>query len=262
MTPEVSLIVSTYNWPEALNLCLLSIQKQTLLPTEVIIADDGSALETKLLIEKFQQDFPVPLLHVWHEDLGFRKTIVLNKAIKLASSSYIVQIDGDVILNKFFIEDHQSVCEPDVFVRGTRAHIAKKTIPEIYRTARIDFSFLSRGIINRFNAIRFPLLAFIFEKKNKNSERVRGSNLAYWKSDYILVNGYNNELTGWGHEDEELAARFVNNDKLKKAIKFKAIQFHLSHGQLSWDDEANHAKKVKQTVQLKLKICSNGYQQS
>lgn len=260
--PEISLIVSTYNWPEALNLCLLSIKEQTTLPLQVIIADDGSGPATRELIEKLRKDFPVPLLHAWHEDNGFRKTIILNKAVKQASGQYIVQVDGDVILNKHFVEDHESLSEPDVFVRGTRAHIDRKILPEVYRTEQIDFNFLSPGIINRFNAVRLPLLSFLLKKKSSNSERVRGSNLAYWKSDFILVNGYNNDLTGWGHEDEELAARFINNNKLKKVIKLKAVQFHLSHGQLSWDREAEHSNEVKNTVRTKLKACINGYAQS
>jgi glycosyltransferase involved in cell wall biosynthesis len=259
--PVTSLIVATYNWPEALNLCLLSIKNQRVLPAEVIIADDGSGQETKLLIEKFQRNFPVPLIHVWHEDQGFRKSIILNTAIKRASGDYIVQVDGDVILEKNFIRDHQSIAETNVFVRGTRAHIEQQLLPEIYRTERISFNFLSKGIINRFNAVRLPLLAFLFEKKTKNSNSVRGSNLAYWKSDFILINGYNNDLKGWGHEDEELAARFINNEKFKKAIKFKAVQFHLSHGEASRDNEPLHSETVKNTLLRKIKACSNGIAQ-
>lgn len=38
----ISLIIATYNWPEALRLCLDSILRQTILPSEIIIADDGS----------------------------------------------------------------------------------------------------------------------------------------------------------------------------------------------------------------------------
>jgi len=260
--PDISLIVSTYNWPQALRLCLLSIKNQTLLPREVIVADDGSNTETKLLIDEFRKVFSIPLIHVWHDDLGFRKTIILNKSIKKASAEYIVQIDGDVILNKHFIEDHQSLCEPEVFIRGTRAQIDQKRLPLMYSQSLIDFNFLSKGLINRFNAIRLPILSFLFKRKSNNSERVRGSNLAFWKRDFILVNGYNNDLKGWGHEDEELAARFVNNNKLKIAIKFKAVQYHLSHGQLSLRDESEHAAEVKRTLKTKLKTCINGYAQS
>jgi glycosyltransferase involved in cell wall biosynthesis len=260
--PDITLIISTYNWPEALRLCLLSIKRQRMLPYEVIIADDGSALATRQVINEFKKDFPVPLQHVWHEDLGFRKTIILNKAIKQASGTYIVQIDGDVILDKHFIEDHQNLAEPGVFVRGTRAHIDRKLLPSLYQQSRIDFNFFSNGLINRFNAIRLPYLSFLFKRKSSSSESVRGSNLAFWKSDFILVNGYNNDLEGWGHEDEELAARFVNNQKQKIAIKFKAVQYHLSHGQSSLENESEHAEKVKHTLSTKLKSCLNGYEQS
>lgn len=231
------------------------------MPLEVIVADDGSGDETKLLIQKFQSDFPVPLIHIWHEDLGFRKSIILNKAIKAAKGDYIVQVDGDVILDRHFIQDHNNLSQKGIFVRGTRAHIDQSFLPGVYRNQKIDFSFFSNGVINRFNAIRFPLLSFLFKKKQHNSNSVRGSNLAYWKSDFILVNGYDNTLNGWGHEDEELAARFVNNNLLKMAIKFMAVQFHLAHNLASRQAEQTHVSAVQNSLQNKLKACSNGYAQ-
>lgn len=259
---SISLIISTYNWPAALRLCMLSIQHQTLLPKEVIIADDGSGEQVRLLIEQFQQHFPVPVIHCWHEDNGFRKTIILNRAVKKATGTYIIQIDGDVILEKHFIADHVSVAESNVFVRGTRSHISKKLLPAVYQAARIKFSFYTPGIINRFNALRIPALAFLFEKKVLNSSRVRGSNLAYWKADFMKINGYNNDLKGWGHEDEELAVRFVNNGIFKKAIKFKLVQFHLSHDESSRLNEPEHAKVVHEAMLYHIKTCKNGAAES
>ena len=47
---KVSLIITTYNWPEALRLSLMSAARQTQLPDEVIVADDGSGEETRQLI--------------------------------------------------------------------------------------------------------------------------------------------------------------------------------------------------------------------
>lgn len=260
--PDLSLVIATYNWTEALHLCLLSVKQQVMLPSEVIIADDGSDLNTKILIQKMQEDFPVNIIHVWHEDLGFRKSLILNKAVKKASGSYIVQVDGDVILERHFIADHKSVAEKDVFIRGTRAHIRQDLIQQIYSDKRINFNFLSGGIINRFNALRLPFLAFLFEKKIKSSNSVRGSNMSYWKADFALINGYNNELQGWGHEDEELAARFINNQKFKKAIKLKAIQFHLSHKEASKANAHLHDDVVRYTLKNELKTCINGYEQS
>lgn len=254
----VSLIVATYNWPEALNVCLLSIKNQTLLPVEVIIADDGSTPATKSVIESLRKDFPVPLIHVWQEDLGFRKSLILNKAVLKASAPYVVQIDGDVILDKHFVADHASVAENRFFVRGTRAHIPQHLVEANCKQAIINYNYFSPGLVHRFNALRIPVLAFLMEKKSATSSGVRGSNLAFWKTDFMLANGYDNELTGWGHEDEELAARFINNGIFRKSVKFKCIQFHLSHPEYCYLRKPLHVDAVEHTRQNNLKMSKNG----
>ncbi len=80
--PSCSLITPTYNWPEALELLLLSVKQQSYLPNEVIIADDGSKVETQKLIQKYQQDFPIPLIHIWHDDNKNRKPAIMNKGTR------------------------------------------------------------------------------------------------------------------------------------------------------------------------------------
>ena len=76
---KTTLVISTYNWPEALELVLLSIEKQTVLPNEVLIADDGSTNDTKKIIEDFKKRINLKVNHVWHEDKGFRKSIILKR---------------------------------------------------------------------------------------------------------------------------------------------------------------------------------------
>jgi glycosyltransferase involved in cell wall biosynthesis len=104
--PTCTLIISTYNWPKALNLVLLSVLNQRQLPTEIVIADDGSKEETKNLIDSYRDKLSIPIKHVWHEDVGFRLAKIRNKAIATALGDYIIQIDGDVILHPYFIKDH------------------------------------------------------------------------------------------------------------------------------------------------------------
>ena len=98
---KVSLVISTYNWKEALGLCLLSVTQQTVIPTEVIIADDGSRSDTKLLIEEFKNHFPCP--------------IIMNKAFAVCEGDYIIEIDGDIIMHSHFIEDHVTEATPGCF---------------------------------------------------------------------------------------------------------------------------------------------------
>lgn len=258
---SVSLIISTYNWPEALNLCLKSAGKQTRLPDEIIIADDGSKTATRVIVDAFKDELSIPVHHVWQEDLGFRKCMILNKAVQRASNPYIIQVDGDVILEPNFIKDHLSVAEPGTFVRGTRAHIKETLLQDMFQKERVEFSCLNKGIKNRFNAFRVPALAWLFTRKRSCSRSVRGSNLAFWKRDFISVNGYSNELQGWGHEDEELAARLVHSGVLRKGLKLKAVQFHITHRIASRTQQSKHELSLRKTLQMKIKRCRNGYQE-
>jgi glycosyltransferase involved in cell wall biosynthesis len=259
--PITSLIVATYNWPEALRCCLKSVARQKVLPNEVVIADDGSGLDTRMIIDQIRLDFPVPIIHVWHEDLGFRKAEILNKAVRACSGDYIVQVDGDVILHKHFISDHHQAAEPGMFIRGSRARLTSPRTNKVLHGSERTLHFLSRGLLNKLNAIRLPQLSFIAHKKKMCSRSVRGSNLAFWKKDFVLANGYNNDLQGWGHEDEELAARFINNSIIKKIVKLSAIQFHLHHVELKKDKEPIHTNVLKEVIVNKTKTCPNGFGQ-
>jgi len=75
---RVSIFVTTYNWPEALNVCLKSIMEQIVLPDEIIVADDGSTDATKMLIDKYRQNSKVPIKHIWIEDKGYRINVIRN----------------------------------------------------------------------------------------------------------------------------------------------------------------------------------------
>lgn len=232
------------------------------MPGEVIIADDGSGTETRDLIAKFQETFPVPLYHIWHQDAGFRKTIILNKAIAKSSFEYIVQIDGDVILDKHFIADHVQVAEQKAFVRGTRGMLSEKKTAKLLGVKAGRLSAFSAGVKHRNNALRIAPLSFLASRKQMSSNSVRGSNLAYWKADFIKVNGYDNTIAGWGHEDEELAARFINNGIIKKIVKLRAVQFHLYHPESSKSNEPQQRELVEKVKAQKIMACTDGYQQA
>lgn len=258
--PATSLIIATYNWAEALHCSLLSVKKQKVLPTEVIIADDGSDARTQALIHTLMETFPVPLIHVWQEDLGFRKSRILNKAVAQSAGEYIIQVDGDVLLDPSFVKDHLAAAEPGAFVRGTRARLTMERTESLLKNGDIHLNFYSAGVYNRLNAVRLPVFRSLGSRKEMTSRNVRGSNLGFWKADFRRANGYNNELNGWGHEDEELAARFINNNVVKKIVKLSAVQYHLHHTELPRSDEPLHRRVIQDTLLTKVKRCSNGYE--
>jgi glycosyltransferase involved in cell wall biosynthesis len=259
--PKTSLVISTYNWPEALNLCLKSVRSQHILPDEVIIADDGSTKTTQILIENLKKDFPVPIIHVWHEDIGFRKSLIINKSVKRATGDYLIFTDGDIILHPCFVKDHLHFIRKDFFVQGSRGLITNTKTEKIIQTGDIKLNFFSSGIQHRENIIRCKLLSFLIKADPTSSEHIIGCNYAFWKNDFIGANGFNNDIQGWGHEDIEYAARLINNGVKRKKIKFQAICFHLHHKFLSRDKVNKNMEMYKKTVTDMMKRCENGYDQ-
>ncbi|RYZ99436.1 MAG: glycosyltransferase [Sphingobacteriaceae bacterium] len=232
---KTSLNISTYNWPGALRLCLLSIKAQKVLPDEVVIADDGSTEETKLLIEEFQQDFPVPIKHIWHADEGFQLAKIRNRAIAASSFEYIIQIDGDLILHPKFIADHIAFSKKGAFVTGSRVILDKAYSERLLNEDSVDISLSEKGIRNRSNGYRVGFLRnYMAARYRKNDVfYMRGCNMAFWRDDLVKVNGYNEAFSGWGREDNEIAVRLLNTGIKKLILKFGAIVYHLYHRERS-----------------------------
>src|SRR5690349_19837375 len=122
-----SLIVTTYNWPEALELTLASVTGQSMLPDEVVIADDGSGPATATAIERWRERLVTPLVHVWQPDEGFRLARSRNRAIAVTKADYIVLVDGDMLLHRHFIRDHVDCARPDCFIQGARPQLSPAT---------------------------------------------------------------------------------------------------------------------------------------
>jgi glycosyltransferase involved in cell wall biosynthesis len=224
-----TLLISTYNSPRTLELILETVLLQTVLPNEVLIADDGSGEETRLLIEGYIKKFPVPLIHIWHEDKGFRKAIIINKAIAQSKYEYIIQIDGDILLHKNFVEDHLHFATKGLYLFGTRVHVKKSYVPVVLKNKKIQFHFFSRGLKNRFRRMRILSIATKRKDFDEISPKLRGCNMSFWKEDFIKVNGANELCHGWGREDSELVLRFHNIGLKGKRLVYCAICYHLDH---------------------------------
>ncbi len=241
--PTCSLVTPTYNWPEALNLLLKSLKEQTYLPEEVIIADDGSTKETRELIEKHRLNFPVPLVHVWQEDKGNRKPRIMNKAIAKSKFDYIIEIDGDIIMNKNFIKDHLTSAKENTFLYGSRVNIQKDYLPRLFEKGKTEFNFFSTGIKKRTRTLRIPYLSKLYKEETERSKKLRGCNMSFWKNDFVAINGFNENLVGWGIDDSEMAQRLLNNGVKGKRLKFKGLVYHIFH-----------PEQNKQHLEINLKI--------
>ena len=259
---SVALLVSTFDRPKALRTVLRSVATQSVLPDEILIADDGSDLHTRAVIEDFRESTEIVVKHFWQKNDGFQKAVILNKAVAGTRCDYIVQIDGDVVLHQNFIEDHVSASEKGYFLRGSRVVLNEgKTNRVIDADMPVRISPFDKGIQNRINSLRIPLIAPFMDKYSKRSDNMHGCNCSYWRLDFVKVNGYNNVFKGWGHEDIELAARFINAGLSQKKIKLRAVCYHLYHAVAERSRVETNFRFYEDCVRSGNKFCLNGYSQ-
>lgn len=233
---------------------------QSVLPSEIIIADDGSSDDTTQLINAWMTNSKIPIIHVWHPDEGFRLSEIRNKAILRVTFPYVIQVDGDVILHTKFIEDHLASAVPSAFLCGSRATLSAEISKKLLDGEKIRPSFSQIPIGFMLNCIRFPFLSHLLAPtfRINKIERLRGCNMSFWKEDLILVNGYNEDMMGWGPEDKELAVRLINSGVEKRSLKFSGIAYHLYHRETDRSNAASNRQLLKDTFAQKKKRAENG----
>jgi glycosyltransferase involved in cell wall biosynthesis len=258
---NISLVISTYNNPVFLELVLMSVLKQELLPYEVIVADDGSGQETKKLVEEYQKNFSVPLLHVWHNDDGYRLSAIKNKAAAKASGGYIIFIDGDLLLHPLFIYDFAKNMKEGHIHVGSRVFLSEAYTKQLVKhknaTVRLRPSEVEKNFIA---GLRTPWLHH-FIKGSTTHVNARGGLLGVFKNDYVKVNGFNEAFTGWGREDSELFVRLLNSGIKRKNIKFAAITYHLWHPLVSRKSLDNNDAMLASAIKEKTVWCNKGISQ-
>src|SRR4051812_22711244 len=227
-----SLVVTTYNWPDALTLVLASALQQGTLPDEVLVADDGSGEPTAQVVRDFVPRFAdrgVPLRHVWHEDAGFRAAAIRNRALARASGEYVLLIDGDCVLHPDFVRSHLAFARPGQFVQGTRVLLHEVRARRALAQGETRFSAFESGIGNRMNALPLGWLSRFVPTPTDPLKGVRSCNMGFWLADARRVNGFDERFVGWGREDSEFVARLVNAGVRRRKLKFGGIVYHLWH---------------------------------
>jgi glycosyltransferase involved in cell wall biosynthesis len=258
---SVAILIATYNWPEALNLVLQSVFKQTKLPNEILIADDGSKVETKILIEKFQLQTDIPIHHFWQEDKGFRKAKILNKAISASQSEYIIQVDGDCILHPKLVDDHCRSARKGIYLYGSRVNILPEAVDAVLKNEILEFNVFSTEIKNKTRTFHLPIIAQFYKPHPSISKKFRGCNVSFWSADIIAVNGYNEDFEGWGREDSDVVIRMGNNGVQAKRLRYAGIVFHLYHKINGKDHFEINNQMQRNTIANKTIRIANGVDQ-
>lgn len=228
---KVSVIISTYNRPEALVKVLEGLLGQTRLPDEIIIADDGSTDETRTALLPFLENKRIQIKHVWQTDDGFRLAQIRNKAILASSSEYLVFLDGDCIPERHYVQDHLHLARKGCFFQGKRVIVNQKA-HEAFTFSGTQSVFglirhaVTSGISNSHHIIRIP---FFPSYTTARMSGIRGCNMGFFKADLLAINGFNQAFKGWGREDSEIVVRLYNYGIKRREHPFRAICYHLWH---------------------------------
>ena len=238
-----------------------SLFKQTVLPDEVIIGDDGSTEETASLIARLQEQAPFPIIHVWHEDKGFRLAMMRNKCVARSTGNYIIEIDGDVFLHPKLIADHLREAGRGIYVKGGRVNLGKELTEEICKSGMVrPIHVWTKGIESKpENAIHCIWLArFLAPRYRRKRSAALGCNMSFFREDFIKVNGYDEFYEGWGSEDIDLGKRLLNSGCRKRYLKFAGIVYHLWHEDKFMYNKTKNLQYMRMLDERKTVRCTNG----
>lgn len=237
MLKNISVIISTYNSPEWLRKVLWGYNTQTYRNFEVVIADDGSRDETRLMLEEIAAEMFFPIVHVWHEDNGFQKCTILNRAIVATSTDYILTTDGDCIPRTDFVEQHIKFREEGYFLSGGYHKLPMDLSQrigrdDIYSGRCFDMGWLSKhgmpGSFKNNKVDAYGLKSWLLNAVTPTNPSWNGHNASGWKEDILAVNGFDERMQ-YGGEDRELGERLMNNGIKSKQIRYSTVCLHLDH---------------------------------
>lgn len=233
----ISVIVTTYNRPDALDAVLRGLAQQTDKNFEIVVADDGSGPATADLLNSWQKRLSQPLTHVWHEHRGFRAAEIRNRAILGSSGDYCIFLDGDCIPRTDFVAAHRHFAEPAWFVIGNRVLLSPNLTARVLRD-NIDLvawtfnDFIQerlRGNINRIAPLFRTRLELARKALPQRWWAARSCNLGIWRSDLDHVDGFDGSYVGWGLEDSDLLIRLLHAGVQRKDGRFATGVYHLWH---------------------------------
>jgi len=234
---EASVIVSTYNQPAWLEKVLLGYRHQATTDFELVIADDGSGEDTRTLVAGFAQDSPFPIRHLWHEDQGYRRSIILNAAILASRSDYLIFSDGDCIPRRDFVQTHLLLREPGRFLSGGSVYVSMEVSRAIRGEDVVSGRFADPGWLRshgqRLGRHRFRLVdpgpgAALLDRLTTTNPTWNLNNASSWRDPIFAVNGMEMEMQ-YGGADRALGSRLENLGLKGKRARFRAVLLHLDH---------------------------------
>lgn len=253
---KTTIIIAYYKRLPFLDLILQSLANQSEQDFEVVIAEDDNDVSTLEFLKKQRTKYSFPIEHVSHENAGFRKNRILNKAILKAKSDYLIFVDGDCVLHKHFVKEHLKNISEKMALFGRRLMLSEKLTNKSLKENTLKHLTFFNFITTKCKILEAGIyLPFISTKKNYG---ILGCHWSAHKEDLMAINGYDEDyiLAGIG-EDVDIEWRMKESGIKFKSLKFKAIQYHLNHA-LNYTSDAENIELLKEKKKLGHIVCLNG----
>ena len=244
---SVSVIICTYQAPRELDFALCAISRQSVMPDEVLVADDGSDEETRLLVNSWMDELPCRLIHCWQADKGYRKARIVNEAVRRSTGSHLIFLDGDSFPHLHWVADHLRAHAEGRILCGRRVKLGLEFSGELTRDRilagefdRIGAALLTsalRGDTKRLSlGIRIPqLLVRLF---HPSARRLMGVNFGLGRKEFYAVNGLNERWATYGREDYDLELRLRRAGYEFYPLLNRGIVYHIYHIERERSEEA------------------------
>ncbi len=233
-----SVLISTYNAPQWLERALWGYSCQTYSDFEIVVADDGSTDETRELIDGMRRETGLTIQHVWHEDRGYRRQTILNRALEALDGRYVICTDGDCIPRRDFVQVHCAGAREGRFLSAGRCELPMDlseaiATDDILSGRCFDPDWLVRGGLQGRSQLRKVeargLRARLLNMFTTTRATWNNCNSSGWRADLIAVNGFD-ERMGYGGADRELGERLVRHGIKPVHVRYDAVVVHLDHG--------------------------------
>jgi glycosyltransferase involved in cell wall biosynthesis len=203
---KISIIIPCYNDSKYIEKCVKSALNQTYPNTEIIIVDDGSNAETKIVLKKLE---PKITKLITQENQG--QSIARNIGISNSNGVYILNLDSDDFFEPSFCEKAVEKFQED---------------DEISIVTCQANRFNENGLIDVFTPIGGSLNNFLF------SNSALGSSM-FKKKDWERSGGYEEKLPILGFEDWEFYIQILKLGGYAYVIKETLFNYQQREGSTS-----------------------------
>jgi len=250
---DIAVLISAYNNAPLLRRCLLMLSVQTDSRFQIVIADDGSNESVKQVLE-LPEFRTLAIQHYWHEDQGFRKTKILNRALADMHSDYVILTDADCLPRNDFIAQHRKIAKPGTFVSGGIINIpipvhTQFTDEDLLTQRVFDVEFLAQldpNLLKQRGRLARPgRWTNLWNLLTYRYAALRGNNAAVWRKDLLAVNGFDEGFVHHGSEDRDLGQRLANYGCRGRMLKYSVVALHLDHKRPYFDATASRANRER-----------------